>query len=33
MTEPSYAQALSPIIYRHNGNAWGYGAKLFPAEA
>ena len=33
MTEPSYAQALSPIIFRHNGNAWGYGAKLLPAEA
>ncbi|MCY2929073.1 MAG: DUF3800 domain-containing protein [Planctomycetota bacterium] len=32
-TEPRYLTTMSPILYRHQGMAHGYGLKLLPREA
>jgi len=32
-TEPRYLQSISPVLYRHEGNLWGYGFKIAPSEA
>jgi len=32
-TEDAYLRAISPRLYRQNGEPWGYGMKLMPKEA
>jgi hypothetical protein len=32
-TEPHYVQRLSPVVYRHEKQAIGYGIKFWPREA
>ena len=32
LTEDGYVRLLLPGAYRHRGQLWGYGVKLFPGE-
>lgn len=32
-TEPRYLRTLSPLLYRHEQNVYGYGLKIMPTQA